>query len=142
MARAPLPDLPGHYVAPHVFEGVGRNSRLAREEIFGPVLCLFRAEDFEEALEVALDSDFALTGGLYSRHPRHIARAVDAFRVGNLYVNRKVTGAVVGRQPFGGMGMSGGGDKAGGPEYLLQFVTPRVVTENTVRRGFAPERGA
>ncbi|MCC7364714.1 MAG: proline dehydrogenase family protein [Dehalococcoidia bacterium] len=142
VARRDVPELPGHYVAPHVFERLPRGSRLAREEVFGPVLALFEARTFDEALEVALDSDFALTGGLYSRHPGHIARAIDAFRVGNLYINRKITGAVVGRQPFGGMAMSGAGDKAGGPEYLLQFVTPRVVTENTVRRGFAPERGA
>ncbi len=132
---------PGHYVAPHVFEDVPVDSPLAREEIFGPVLCLFRADDFGAALRLALDSDFALTGGLYSRHPAHIARAIAEFRVGNLYVNRKITGAIVGRQPFGGVAMSGAGDKAGGPDYLLQFLTARTVTENTVRRGFAPERG-
>ena len=88
---------------------------------------------------MALDSQFALTGGVYSRNPRHIEQARRSFRVGNLYINRKVTGAIVGRQPFGGLGMSGIGDKAGGPHYLLQFMEPRVISENTMRRGFAPE---
>ncbi|MEX2081049.1 MAG: proline dehydrogenase family protein [Dehalococcoidia bacterium] len=141
VARCTAPDGPGHYVAPHVFDAIDSASRLAREEVFGPVLAMFAAKDMSQALELALDSEFALTGGVYSRHPGHIAQAIAAFRVGNLYLNRKITGAVVGRQPFGGLGMSGGGDKAGGPEYLLQFVTPRTVTENTVRRGFAPARG-
>jgi RHH-type proline utilization regulon transcriptional repressor/proline dehydrogenase/delta 1-pyrroline-5-carboxylate dehydrogenase len=129
----------GFAVAPHVFEGITRDSRLAQEEIFGPVLLLFRAVDFGEAVEIALDSRFALTGGVFSRNPRNIARARRDFRVGNLYINRKITGANVGRHPFGGFGMSGLGDKAGGPDYLLEFVIPRVVTENTMRRGFAPD---
>jgi RHH-type proline utilization regulon transcriptional repressor/proline dehydrogenase/delta 1-pyrroline-5-carboxylate dehydrogenase len=130
---------PGHFVMPYVFEGIERDSRLAQEEIFGPVLVMFRAKDFGEALEIAMDSRFALTGGVFSRNPRNIERACREFRVGNLYINRKITGAIVGRHPFGGFRMSGLGDKAGGPDYLLQFVVPRVVTENTVRRGFAPE---
>ncbi len=138
VATAHAPDR-GCYVAPHVFEDVSRDSRLAREEIFGPVLTMFRARDFDEALEIAMDSAFGLTGGLFSRNPRNIARARRQFRVGNLYINRKITGAVVGRQPFGGTRMSGIGDKAGGPDYLLQFMLPRVVTENTMRRGFAPD---
>jgi RHH-type proline utilization regulon transcriptional repressor/proline dehydrogenase/delta 1-pyrroline-5-carboxylate dehydrogenase len=129
----------GAYVAPAVFVDVKRDDPLAREEIFGPVLSVFRAADFEEALAIALDSEFALTGGLYSRNPRNIERARREFRVGNLYINRKTTGAVVGRQPFGGLRMSGVGDKAGGPDYVLQFLEPRTVTENTMRRGFAPE---
>jgi RHH-type proline utilization regulon transcriptional repressor/proline dehydrogenase/delta 1-pyrroline-5-carboxylate dehydrogenase len=101
------------------------------------VLVLARAANFADALEMAMDSPFALTGGLFSRNPARIERARREFRVGNLYVNRKITGATVGRQPFGGLAMSGAGDKAGGPDYLLQFVSPRVVTENTMRRGFA-----
>jgi RHH-type transcriptional regulator, proline utilization regulon repressor / proline dehydrogenase / delta 1-pyrroline-5-carboxylate dehydrogenase len=133
------PETPGHYVAPTVFVDVDPDDALARDEIFGPVLSVFRARDFEEALLLALDSQFALTGGVYSRNPRNIERAKRSFRVGNLYLNRKVTGAVVGRQPFGGLRMSGVGDKAGGPDYLLQFMEPRTVTENTMRRGFAPE---
>jgi RHH-type proline utilization regulon transcriptional repressor/proline dehydrogenase/delta 1-pyrroline-5-carboxylate dehydrogenase len=87
---------------------------------------------------LALDTPYALTGGVYSRSPAHIERARQEFRVGNLYVNRKITGALVGRQPFGGLGLSGIGSKAGGPDYLLQFLEPRVITENTLRRGFAP----
>ena len=104
-----------------------------------PVLAVFRARDFDEALHIATDSSFALTGGVFSRSPRHIDLARAKFRVGNLYINRKITGAIVGRQPFGGLAMSGTGDKAGGPDYLLQFMEPRVVTENTTRRGFAPD---
>jgi RHH-type proline utilization regulon transcriptional repressor/proline dehydrogenase/delta 1-pyrroline-5-carboxylate dehydrogenase len=139
VAQGRPPAGPGHWVPPTVFEGVGRDDRLARDEIFGPVLSVFRAADFSEALDIALDSQFALTGGLYSRNPRHIEEARRAFRVGNLYINRKITGAIVGRQPFGGLAMSGIGDKAGGPDYLLQFMEPRVISENTMRRGFAPE---
>ena len=130
---------PGHFVPAVVFDGIARDWRLAQEEIFGPVLVMFRAQTFEEALEIALDSRFALTGGVFSRNPRNIALARREFRVGNLYINRKITGAIVGRHPFGGFGMSGLGDKAGGPDYLLQFVVPRVITENTMRRGFTPD---
>ena len=137
MASAPARE--GHYVAPHVFENIAPSSPLACEELFGPVLTLFHADAFGEALDLALDSPFALTGGLYSRDPRNIARARENFRVGNLYLNRGTTGAVVGRQPFAGFAMSGTGDKAGGPDYLRQFAVTRVVTENTMRRGFAPE---
>ena len=139
VAKGPLPSSEGHYVAPHVFEGLPPGSRLACEEVFGPVLALFRARTFDDALEMALDSEFALTGGIYSRNPRNIARGRAAFRVGNLYLNRGTTGAMVGRHPFGGFHMSGTDDKAGGPDYLRAFSIARVVTENTMRRGFAPE---
>jgi RHH-type proline utilization regulon transcriptional repressor/proline dehydrogenase/delta 1-pyrroline-5-carboxylate dehydrogenase len=139
LVRGRAPSGAGHYVAPTVFVDVDINDRLARDEIFGPVLSVFRAHDFDEALELAMDSEFALTGGVYSRNPRRIEEAKRRFRVGNLYVNRKITGAIVGRQPFGGLGMSGVGDKAGGPDYLLQFMEPRLISENTMRRGFAPE---
>jgi RHH-type proline utilization regulon transcriptional repressor/proline dehydrogenase/delta 1-pyrroline-5-carboxylate dehydrogenase len=132
----------GHYVPPTVFTDVPLDSPLARDEIFGPVLTVFRAEDFNDALRIALDSDFALTGGLYSRNPRNIERAKRGFRVGNLYINRKTTGAVVGRHPFGGLHMSGIGEKAGGPDYVRQFMDPRTVSENTMRRGFAPDDNA
>ena len=81
---------------------------------------------------------YGLTGGVYSRNPAHIRSAYNEFRVGNLYINRPITGAMVGRQPFGGSRMSGVGSKAGGPDYLLQFMEPRTITENTLRRGFAP----
>ena len=130
---------PGYFVPPHIFSDVPPDSTVAQEEIFGPVLAVIRARTFEEALELALGVRYGLTGGLYSRNPAHIMRAVREFRVGNLYINRPITGAMVGRQPFGGSRMSGVGSKAGGPDYLLQFMEPRVVTENTVRRGFAPD---
>ena len=97
-----------------------------------------QARDFDEALEIANGVSYALTGGLISRSPATIARARREFRVGNLYINRGITGAMVERQPFGGLKMSGIGSKAGGPDYLLQFLEPQVVTENTLRRGFAP----
>ncbi|HEY7270245.1 MAG TPA: bifunctional proline dehydrogenase/L-glutamate gamma-semialdehyde dehydrogenase, partial [Dehalococcoidia bacterium] len=129
----------GYYVRPTVFADVPLDDPLAREEIFGPVLSVFRAGSFAEALDLAMASEFALTGGVYSRNPRHIEEARRRFRAGNLYINRKITGAIVGRQPFGGLAMSGVGDKAGGPDYLLQFMEPRVISENTMRRGFAPE---
>jgi RHH-type proline utilization regulon transcriptional repressor/proline dehydrogenase/delta 1-pyrroline-5-carboxylate dehydrogenase len=92
----------------------------------------------DEALAIANGTRFALTGGLISRSPATIARVRREFRVGNLYINRGITGALVERQPFGGFKMSGIGSKAGGPDYLLQFMEPRTITENTMRRGFAP----
>src|SRR5262249_39548499 len=128
----------GYYIAPHLFVDVPPRSKLAQEEIFGPVLAVLKVRDLDEALQVANGTMYALTGGLYSRSPEHIARVRREFRVGNLYVNRKITGALVDRQPFGGFKLSGIGSKAGGPDYLLQFVLPRTITENTLRRGFAP----
>jgi RHH-type transcriptional regulator, proline utilization regulon repressor / proline dehydrogenase / delta 1-pyrroline-5-carboxylate dehydrogenase len=130
---------PGYFVPPHIFADVPPDSTIAQEEIFGPVLSVMRARNFDEALDLALGVRYGLTGGLYSRNPAHIMRAAREFRVGNLYINRPITGAMVGRQPFGGSRMSGVGSKAGGPDYLLQFMEPRVVTENTIRRGFAPD---
>jgi RHH-type transcriptional regulator, proline utilization regulon repressor / proline dehydrogenase / delta 1-pyrroline-5-carboxylate dehydrogenase len=103
------------------------------------VLAVLRARDIDEAIELANRSAYALTAGIYSRSPAAIARAAAELRAGNVYVNRHITGAVVGRQPFGGYGLSGIGSKAGGPDYLLQFLDPRVVTENTLRQGFAPD---
>lgn len=128
----------GYFIGPVIVTDLSPRSVIAQEEIFGPVLAVLKARDFEEALAIALDTPYALTGGVFSRSPAHIDRARQEFRVGNLYVNRKITGALVGRQPFGGLGLSGIGSKAGGPDYLLQFMEPRVVTENTLRRGFAP----
>jgi len=133
----------GFYVAPHVFADVPPDSPLAQEEIFGPVLVVIRAKNLEDALAIANGTKYALTGGLFSRSPSTIARVRREFRVGNLYINRKITGALVERQPFGGYKLSGVGTKAGGPEYLQQFMWPRTVTENTLRRGFtAPEEEA
>ena len=126
------------YVPPTIFSEVPPSSRLFREEIFGPVLAVSRAKDFDHALALANDSEFALTGGCYSRSPRNIARVKAEMICGNLYLNRGITGAVVERQPFGGFKMSGGGTKAGGREYLQQFMLPRVITEDCLRRGFAP----
>jgi RHH-type proline utilization regulon transcriptional repressor/proline dehydrogenase/delta 1-pyrroline-5-carboxylate dehydrogenase len=126
------------YVGPTIFSGVGPDARIAREEIFGPVLAVMHAKDYDEALAIANAPEYKLTGGVFSRKPEHLARARREYRVGNLYLNRGITGALVGRQPFGGFGMSGIGSKAGGRDYLLQFVEPRAVCENTMRRGFAP----
>ena len=99
-----------------------------------------KARDFGDALRIADSTVYALTGALFSRSPANIERARREFRVGNLYINRG-QGALVGRHPLGGFGMSGVGSKAGGPDYLLQFMIPRNVAENTIRRGFAPADG-
>ncbi|TMA41886.1 MAG: aldehyde dehydrogenase family protein, partial [Deltaproteobacteria bacterium] len=128
----------GWYVGPTVVVTDRPRSRIATEEIFGPFFTVMGAVDFDEALALANDAEYALTGGLFSRSPARIRRAAEELRAGNLYVNRAITGALVGCQPFGGYGLSGVGSKAGGPDYLLQLVEPRVVTENTIRQGFAP----
>jgi RHH-type proline utilization regulon transcriptional repressor/proline dehydrogenase/delta 1-pyrroline-5-carboxylate dehydrogenase len=128
----------GYFVGPHIFADVPPSCRIFQEEIFGPVVSVTKAKDFDEALEIANCGEYALTGGVFSRSPVNLDRARNEFIVGNLYLNRPITGALVGRQPFGGFKMSGIGSKAGGPDYLLQFVLPRVITENTLRRGFAP----
>ncbi len=127
----------GFFIGPAVF-ATGPDAVIAQDEIFGPVLSLIRAGDFDEALDIANTSEYALTGGVYSRSPVNIGKAKRGFMVGNLYINRRITGALVGRQPFGGFGMSGVGSKAGGPDYLLQFLNPRAVSENTMRKGSAP----
>ena len=118
--------------------GIRPEDRLATDEIFGPILAVIRVADFDEAIRVANMTDYKLTGGVFSRKPSHLEQARREFRVGNLYLNRGITGALVGRQPFGGFGMSGVGSKAGGADYLLQFVEPRACSENAMRRGFAP----
>jgi RHH-type proline utilization regulon transcriptional repressor/proline dehydrogenase/delta 1-pyrroline-5-carboxylate dehydrogenase len=128
----------GYFVGPHIFADVPSTAKIAQEEIFGPVLAIIKAKDMNEALKIANGTEYALTGGLFSRSPANIARIRREFRVGNLYINRKITGAIVDRQPFGGFKMSGIGSKAGGPDYLLQFVNPRCITENSMRHGFAP----
>jgi RHH-type proline utilization regulon transcriptional repressor/proline dehydrogenase/delta 1-pyrroline-5-carboxylate dehydrogenase len=128
----------GFFVGPAIFRDVGPKSRIAQEEIFGPLLSVIKAKDFDQALTIANDSEFALTGGVFSRSPANIEKARREFRVGNLYINRGITGAVVERQPFGGLKLSGIGSKAGGPDYLLQFLEPRTISENTLRHGFVP----
>jgi RHH-type transcriptional regulator, proline utilization regulon repressor / proline dehydrogenase / delta 1-pyrroline-5-carboxylate dehydrogenase len=127
----------GWYVGPTIVAPDDPRAPVTRDEVFGPVLVVQRADDFDAALALANDTDYALTGGVFSRSPVNVRRAADVLRAGNVYVNRGITGARVGRQPFGGYGLSGVGSKAGGPDYLLQFVEPRVVTENTIRQGFA-----
>ncbi|MBI1176602.1 L-glutamate gamma-semialdehyde dehydrogenase [bacterium] len=130
--------LQGGWFAPITIVGdIRPEHRIAQEEVFGPVLAVMRAKNFDQAIEWANSTRFALTGGVFSRSPRHLDQARREFRVGNLYLNRGCTGALVERQPFGGARMSGVGSKAGGPDYLVQFMDPRVVTENTMRRGFA-----
>ncbi len=129
----------GYFVPPTIFCDVDPESSLAQEEIFGPVLAVMKANDLEEALKIANGTRYALTGGVYSRSPENLKRVKQRFDVGNLYLNREITGALVNRQPFGGFRMSGIGSKTGGPDYLLQFLLPVNITENTMRRGFAPE---
>ena len=128
----------GWFQGPVIVTGVRPHHRLAREEIFGPVVAVLRCATFTEALHVAMQSEFALTGGIYSRSPSNIQRAREAFDVGNFYINRPITGSLVGRQPFGGHRLSGVGVKAGGDGYLEQFMVQRLTCENTIRRGFAP----
>lgn len=138
--QVPAPET-GYFVPPTVFVNVSPTAKIAQEEIFGPVLAVIKAPNFDEAINIANGTNFALTGGLYSRTPSHIAQAKADFEVGNLYINRGITGAIVSRQPFGGFKLSGVGSKAGGPDYLLQFLEPRTITENIQRQGFAPIEG-
>lgn len=133
-----MPEMKGHYVPLTIFDQIPPEHKLAQEEIFGPVLVLIKVKDFNEAIHVANNTRYALTGGVFSRSPENIEKARREFRVGNLYINRGCTGAIVERHPFGGFKMSGIGSKTGGPDYLLQFMIPRVIVENTLRRGFAP----
>ena len=128
----------GTFVGPTIITGVDPESNLAQDEIFGPVLAVMKVRTLDDAFAAANSTRFALTGGVYSRSPATLKRARSEFHVGNLYLNREITGAMVQRQPFGGFRMSGIGTKAGGPDYLLQFLVPINVTENTMRRGFAP----
>jgi RHH-type transcriptional regulator, proline utilization regulon repressor / proline dehydrogenase / delta 1-pyrroline-5-carboxylate dehydrogenase len=130
-SEVPAPELAagGFYVPVTVMGDITPADRVAQDELFGPVLTVMRAKDFDHALDLAVSTPFALTGGVFSSSPERLAKAVRRFRVGNLYLNRAITGAVVGRQPFGGFGLSGGGTKAGGPDYLSHFMNPRVVTE-------------
>ncbi len=128
----------GYFAPPTIFGNVPGDSQLAQQEIFGPVVAVIRAKDLDQALEIANSTEYALTGGVFSRSPANIARVKEEFEVGNLYINRGITGAMVDRHPFGGFKMSGIGSKTGGPDYLKQYMEPAAVTENTLRRGFAP----
>jgi RHH-type proline utilization regulon transcriptional repressor/proline dehydrogenase/delta 1-pyrroline-5-carboxylate dehydrogenase len=129
----------GYFLPPAIFEVDRIDHPLMQEEFFGPIVAVYKASSYEHALQVATHPNYALTGAVYTRLPSHIEQARRAFRVGNLYINRGCTGALVHRQPFGGFAMSGLGVKAGGPGYLLQFADMRCVTENTMRRGFTPQ---
>jgi 1-pyrroline-5-carboxylate dehydrogenase len=122
-------DSGGYFVEPTVFGDVDPDSRIAQEEIFGPVLALIRARDFDHAMHIANDTDYGLTGGVYATDPAKLERARREFHVGNLYLNRKITGALVGVHPFGGFNMSGTDSKAGGPDYLLHFTQAKSITE-------------
>lgn len=128
----------GYYVPPTIFTGVKPTHVIAREEIFGPVLAILKAGNLDEAFALANDTDYALTGGLFSRSPSALERAQRELACGNLYLNRGITGAIVERHPFGGYKMSGGGTKAGGRGYLENFLFPRAIAENVLRRGFTP----
>jgi RHH-type proline utilization regulon transcriptional repressor/proline dehydrogenase/delta 1-pyrroline-5-carboxylate dehydrogenase len=132
-----LPSSDGFFVAPTLVISPQADASVSREEVFGPVLTIEPVASVEAACELVEQQRHALTGGLFSRNPRTIAEVARRTPVGNLYVNRGTTGAMVGRQPFGGNRMSGTGSKAGGPEYLLHFVEPVVVTEDTTRHGIA-----
>lgn len=142
IAQLPVPPellAKGNFVPPTVFEDTDFYSELGQREFFGPLVTLFKVKTFDDAIAAMNDVDYALTGGIFSRSPANLERAKNELEAGNLYVNRGITGALVNRQPFGGYKLSGSGAKAGGPDYLLQFLEPITITENTMRRGFAPE---
>jgi len=122
-------DRPGYFIEPTIFADVPRQARIAKEEIFGPVLSIIKAQDFDDALAIANDTEYGLTGALYSRDRSHLERARREFHVGNLYFNRKCTGALVNVHPFGGFNMSGTDSKAGGPDYLLLFTQAKSIGE-------------
>jgi RHH-type proline utilization regulon transcriptional repressor/proline dehydrogenase/delta 1-pyrroline-5-carboxylate dehydrogenase len=140
-ALAQVESVPGEgwFVPPTLVADLPGDSPVLSDEIFGPLLAVSRVRDVDEACDIVEALPFALTGGLFSRSPATVERVVSRLPVGNLYVNRGITGAMVGRQPFGGNRRSGIGSKAGGPDYLLQFVEPRVVSENTMRHGIPVE---
>jgi 1-pyrroline-5-carboxylate dehydrogenase len=119
----------GYYIKPTVIADIEADDRIFQEEIFGPVLGVTKAKDFQDALHLANNSEYGLTGAVYTNNREKIDKARDYFHVGNLYINRKCTGAMVGAHPFGGFNMSGTDSKAGGPEYLLQFLQAKSVAE-------------
>jgi len=125
----PLSDNPtnGYFVPPTIFGDIDRNARLAQEEIFGPVLACIKAKSFEDGLDVVNNTEYGLTGAIFTRRRERLERAREDFHVGNLYFNRKCTGALVGVEPFGGFNMSGTDSKAGGPDYLLLFTQAKSI---------------
>jgi 1-pyrroline-5-carboxylate dehydrogenase len=119
----------GYFIEPTVIADISPKARIFQEEIFGPVLAVTKAKDFDEALHMANDTEFGLTGAVYSQNPKKIERAAEEFHVGNLYMNRKCTGAMVGAHPFGGFNMSGTDSKSGGQDYLLLFLQAKTISE-------------
>jgi 1-pyrroline-5-carboxylate dehydrogenase len=119
----------GYFIQPTIIADIDSKARIFQEEIFGPVLAVTKARDFDHALDLANDSEYGLTGAVFSTNPQHVEKARKSFFVGNLYINRKCTGAMVGAHPFGGFNMSGTDSKAGGPDYLLQFVQAKSIAE-------------
>jgi len=117
----------GYFVQPTIFADVAPDAHLSQEEVFGPVLTFVKADDFEQAITIANNTEYGLTGGLFSQDEARLARAGEDFHVGNLYLNRKITGAMVGCHPFGGFNLSGTDSKAGGPDYLLHFVQMKSI---------------
>jgi 1-pyrroline-5-carboxylate dehydrogenase len=117
----------GWFIQPTIFADVDPDARIAQEEIFGPVLAVIKARDYDHALDIANGTEYGLTGAVYTRDDEKIERAKREFHVGNLYINRKCTGALVGVHPFGGFKMSGTGPKAGGRDYLLLFLQPKSI---------------
>ncbi|HCI81859.1 MAG TPA: L-glutamate gamma-semialdehyde dehydrogenase, partial [Ktedonobacter sp.] len=120
---------PGYFIEPTIFADVDSHARIAQEEIFGPVLTVIKAKNFDDAIQIVNDTEYGLTGSLYSRDPQHIEQAKEEYHVGNLYFNRKCTGAMVGAHPFGGFNMSGTDSKAGGRDYLLLFTQAKAISE-------------
>jgi RHH-type proline utilization regulon transcriptional repressor/proline dehydrogenase/delta 1-pyrroline-5-carboxylate dehydrogenase len=139
LASAAIPEGPGWFCAPTLVADLDPASPVLREEVFGPLLTLESVPSIDAACDAVDALPFALTAGLFSRDPATIDEVSRRLPVGNLYINRHTTGAMVGRQPFGGNKLSGSGTKAGGPDYLLSFVEPRVITENTTRHGLMVE---
>ncbi len=135
------PEEEGYVIEPTVFGNVPGDARIAQEEIFGPVLALIPASDFDDALAIANSTDYGLTGALYSNVPERLERAKHEFHVGNLYLNRKCTGALVGVHPFGGFNMSGTDSKAGGPDYLLLFTQAKSIATKKPNQGESQAKG-
>jgi 1-pyrroline-5-carboxylate dehydrogenase len=129
----------GYFIQPTVIADVAPTARIAQEEIFGPVLAVMKARNYDHALEIANNTEFGLTGAVYSTSREKLERARHEFHVGNLYFNRKCTGAMVGAHPFGGFNMSGTDSKAGGPDYLLLFTQAKSVAEKIGDAGPLPK---
>nr|MBA3242900.1 aldehyde dehydrogenase family protein [Acidobacteriota bacterium] len=130
----------GFFIEPTVIADVKPGARIEQEEIFGPVLACIPAKDFDEALEIANDTEYGLTGAVYTNDPAHLERARREFHAGNLYLNRKCTGALVGAHPFGGFNMSGTDSKAGGRDYLGLFMQAKLVSEKIRPAGTGSEK--